>query len=236
MVAFDRLKGIARRVKRRVAGDSAVGDGFGPAQDTVFARLDDNADASFQLIGASVVGTWEVLLTDVSRAVNGAVPEAEGRKLLDRISDALVPTQEPMQSASRIYRKALKQGVQQALSTGRLADATAPVVASLALLPDKMGQGWVSTAEYLEPVLSVLSPDGALLVDFQGRGGELAAELSAHNATYADRMAAMPQATDLDAELAAALDTWRAAVSRSMELFLYARRTSMVDAAKRLPR
>ena len=88
-MAFGRLKGLARRVKRRVAGTSSVGDRFGPAQDTAFARLDDNADSSFQIIGASVVGTWEVLLTDLAKAMRGAVPDAKARKLVERVSDAL---------------------------------------------------------------------------------------------------------------------------------------------------
>lgn len=235
-MAFDRLRGLARRVKRRVVGSSAVGDRFGPAQDRAFARLDDNADASFQIIGASVVGTWEVLLTDLAKAMRGAVPDEQARKLVERVSDALVPTQEPMQNASRVYRKALKQGVQQALSTGRLSDATAPICASIEPLPAKLGQGWSKTAEYLEPVLAALSPDGTLRADFAARGAELEASIEAHNAAYTAQMQAMPEATDLDAALAAAMDAWRVDVARTMELFLYARRTAMVDAAQRLPR
>lgn len=235
-MAFNRLKGLAKRVKRRVVGRSVVGERFGPEHDTAFARLDDNAEASFQLIGASMVGTWEVLLTDLSRAIQGGMPDAEARKLVERVSDAFVPTQEPMQSASRVFRKALKQGVQQALQTGLLVDATVPIAASIQPLPEKMGQGWVKTVDYLQPVLSALRTDGSLSADFVQRQEELVSVLADHNATYADRMAAVPQAQDLNTALAAALDAWREAVAKDLELFLYARRTAMVEAAKSLPR
>jgi hypothetical protein len=235
-MAFNRLKGLAKRVKRRVVGRSAVGDQFGPEHDRAFALLDDNADASFQLIGASMVGTWEVLLTDLSRAMQGGLPDAEARKLVERVSDAFVPTQEPMQSASRVFRKALKQGVQQALQSGQLSDATRPISASLQPLPEKMGQGWVKTVEYLQPVLLALKADGSLSSDFVQRHEELVSVLAGHNAAYTERMVAMPQARDLNEALAASLDTWREAVAREMELFLYARRTAMVEAARSLPR
>ena len=49
-----RLRGLASRVKRKITGQKSVGDSFGQSQDTAFARLDYNADAAFQLIGASL--------------------------------------------------------------------------------------------------------------------------------------------------------------------------------------
>jgi len=235
-MAFNRLKGLARRVKRRVGGPGPVGDSFGPAQDAAFARLDDNAEASFQIIGASVVSTWEILLTDLARAASGAITPADSKKMVERISDALVPTQEALQQAGRAYRKALKLGVQQALRSGRLSDATGPVCAALGPLPSKLAQGWVKTAQYLEPVLSDLSPGGDLLADFVGREEELRAAIAAHNAAYTQAMQAMAAETDLSAALGGALDTWRDGLARTLELFLYDRRTAMVDAAKRLPR
>lgn len=235
-MAFSRLRGLARRVKNRVNSGPRVGEQFSAGQDTAFARLDDNADSSFQLIGASVVSTWEVLLTDLARAMQGGIPPAEARKILDRISDALVPTQEPLQSAGKIYRKALKHGVQSALHSGQLADATTPIATSIQPLPEKLGVGWLKTVDYLQPVLERLAPDGSLQADFTDGQANLVLALQQHGAAYASAMAAMPDATDLDDALGAALDAWRLAVARDLEIFLYARRTAMVNAATQLPR
>lgn len=234
-MALDRLRGLARRVKQRVVGGRGVGDGFGPAQDTAFARLDDNADASFQLVGASIVGTWEVTLTDLSRALqSGPLAGAEAAKLLERVSDALVPTQEPLQGAGRAYRRALKAGVQQALQSGRLADATAPLSEALEPLPAGLARGWQQTVVYLEPVLLALDPSGALSATMATRGDALRAVVAEQNAAYRGAMDALPQAAALDGALNGALDAWRGGVSRGLELFLYDQRTAMVQAAERL--
>ncbi|MFT5686640.1 MAG: hypothetical protein ACI8RZ_007596 [Myxococcota bacterium] len=228
-----RLRGIASRVKRKIAGQKSVGEGFGPSQDMAFARLDANADAAFQLIGASLVGTWEIFLTDLSRALSPTMEVAESRPLLDRISDALVPTQGPLQTGGRNYRKSLKHGVQTGLQSGTLSDATEAILVSMADFPEEMSSGWLKTVDYLEPIFTALDPDGVAEARFRAGGGELLAILNAQNDAYSAAMRALPQAEDLDRALTDALDIWRAGVVRGIEVTLYDKRTALVEAAGR---
>jgi hypothetical protein len=214
-----RLRGLASRVKRKIAGQKAVGSGFGPSQDTAFARLDHNAEAAFQLVGASLVGTWEVLLTDLARALSRTMPVEESRPLLDRISDALVPTQGPLQA--------------QGLQSGQLSDATETILASMARFPQELSEGWLKTVDYLEPIFTALDPGGAAEARFRVGGGELSGILEKENAAYAAALRALPQADDLDRALTDALDTWRAGVVRGIEVTLYDKRTALVEAAGR---
>jgi hypothetical protein len=228
-----RLRGLASRVKRKIAGQKAVGSGFGPSQDTAFARLDHNAEAAFQLVGASLVGTWEVLLTDLARALSRTMPVEESRPLLDRISDALVPTQGPLQALGRTYRQSLKHGVQKGLQSGQLSDATETILASMARFPQELSEGWLKTVDYLEPIFTALDPGGAAEARFRVGGGELSGILEKENAAYAAALRALPQADDLDRALTDALDTWRAGVVRGIEVTLYDKRTALVEAAGR---
>ena len=230
---MSRIRGLASRVKRKIIGQKRIGEEFGPSQDTAFARLDHNAEAAFQLVGASLVGTWEVLLTDLGRALNGAMPDVESRPLLDRISDALVPTQGPLQALGRNYRRSLKQGVQKGLQSGNIADATETILASMVQFPEELSSGWNKTVDYLEPIFSALDADGAAEKRFRAGGAELEGLLRTHNEAYAEAMRALPQADDLDRALTDALDTWRAAVVRGIEMTLYDKRTALVEAAGR---
>jgi hypothetical protein len=230
---MSRIRGLASRVKRKITGQKRVGDAFGQSQDTAFARLDHNAEAAFQLVGASLVGTWEVLLTDLGRSLSGVMPDTESRPLLDRISDALVPTQGPLQDVGRNYRRSLKQGVQKGLQSGQLSDATETILASLAPFPDKFSTGWDKTVDYLEPIFTALDVDGTAEKRFREGRAELESLLRTHNDAYAASMRALPEADDLDRALTDALDTWRAAVVRGIEMTLYDKRTALVEVVGR---
>ena len=229
-----RLRGLASRVKRKITGHKMVGEDFGPAQDTAFARLDYNAEAAFQLAGASLVGTWEVLLTDFARALGPVMSDAKSRPLLDRISDALVPTQGPLQTAGRTYRSSLKQGVQLGLQSGKLSDATESILSALVRFPEEMSAGWLKTVDYLGPIFEAIDTDGSVESRFRQGGVELQDLLAEQNAAYTEAMRGLPQADDLDRALTDALDIWRAGVARGIEMTLYDKRTALVEAAGRL--
>ena len=229
-----RLRGLASRVKRKITGQKSVGDSFGQSQDTAFARLDYNADAAFQLIGASLVGTWEVLLTDLARALRPVVPDEEARRLLDRISDSLVPIQGPLQSLGRNYRRSLKQGVQKGLQSGQLSDTTETILASMVPFPDEISAGWLKTVDYMLPIFEALDPDGSVQTRCRAGGDELSELIRTHNTVYFEAMRALPAADDLNIALTDSLDTWRDAIVRGLEMILYDKRTALVEAAERL--
>jgi len=238
-MASGRFRGLARRVKNKIQGNSnAVGDGFGPSQDAAFAHLDDAADSAFQLIGASLVSSWEVMLTDVSRAMDPNVPsnltQEKLREMLERISDGLVPTQDPVRNTGKLYRRNLKKGVKHALQTGKLQDATAPLALSLKELGPEFHAGWTKTTEYLEPVLALLDSDGSVRAKFETSGAEMAEMFQKSLQEYNAAQAALPQSSDLKAAIVIALETWQQSVSRGLEISIYDCRTALVNASGRL--
>lgn len=230
-----RLRGFARRVRDRVAGPRAIGDAFGPSDDRAFAQLDDVADSAFALVGSAIVSTWEVTLTDVGRAMSGRLPEAERVQLIERLSDAIVPTLGPIQGAGRRFRAGIKAGVKAGLRSGSLADATAPLGHALAGLTPPVREGWETTTGYLAPVFDALPDSDSLRTAFAEAGAELAELLDRQAAEFADRMAALPEAPALEPALVGALDAWQQHVVRGLEHILYDRRTVLVEAARRLP-
>ena len=144
-----------------------------------------------------------------------------------------MPTQGPLQALGRNYRRSLKQGVQKGLQSGQISDATETILAAMTQFPAELSAGWLKTVDYLEPVFTALDPGGASEARFRAGGKELSDLLSSSNAAYAEAMRALPQADDLDRALTDALDTWRAAVVRGLEMTLYDKRTALVEAAGR---
>lgn len=230
----DRLKGLARRVRERGRGEG-VGTGFGPAQDRAFAQAHDNAEGSFQVFSAAMVSSWEVLLTDLGRGLAGRLPEEERGRLVERVSDALVPTQTPIQGVGRKFSHALKTGVKEALQQERLDAAVGPLCGVLGKLPEEVATGWAKTSEYLAPLFEVLE-DPEVGPAFAAGGPALAGLLGAAARTFEADMAALPEQRELEPALIAAVDRWRDAAVRAVETEVYARRELLVQAARALPK
>lgn len=230
-----RLRGIAQRVKGRLAGAALpVGDGFGPERDLAFAVLEEEGDSAFQRVGASLVGAWEVGITDLARALEPRLQTAVKSRLTERLSDALVPTQQPLQDAKHTFSTAVKQGTQAGLRSGRMADATAPAVAVMAGLGDALATGWGKSTDYLGPLWDAL-PGDDLQERYAGLGERLRSLFDDQAERYARAMSALPEQTDLDAAVRDAMDQWYGKVSVGIEIIVYDGRTIMVDAASLLP-
>ena len=122
-----RFRRLARRLRQDSTSKSSVGSGFSAAQDGAMAALDQSAEGAFAVLGAAVVSSWEVGLTDLARALRGRIEESEQADLVERMSDALVPTESPFSGAGKRYRHAVKMGTKKALETGQLQDAIAPL-------------------------------------------------------------------------------------------------------------
>lgn len=230
----DRLKGLARRVRDR-GKEPGVGTGFGPAQDRAFAQAHDDAEGSFQVFAAAMVSSWEVLLTDLGRALVGRVSEEERGRLVERVSDALVPTLTPVQGVGRRFSHALKTGVREALQQERLDAAVGPLAAVLDGLPAELERGWAKTSEYLGPLFERLG-DAELEAAFAAGGPALAALLREAARGFAADVAALPQQPELGPALTAAVDRWRDAAVRAVETEVYTRRELLVQAARALPK
>ena len=238
-MALTRLRKLARRARNKLGNKDASQsntNNFDWTQDRAFAYLDEDADSAFKLVGAALVGTWEVAIADIARALDQRLPEAQRTKLVDRISDSLVPVQTPLQDTGRRFRTAIKTGLQAALQSHQLTDATTPLMESLAPLPAAIEEGWLKTTEYLEPVFEVLPDSPAARSAFVETGPALRAMVEKHNAKFNADMAALSQQPELRVALADALDHWRLAVSADLELLLYAQRTTVVNAAAKMDR
>ncbi len=228
----DRLKRLARRGARKAA--APVGAGLSPGQDAAFAHLNDTAEGVFQLFAAASVSSWEVLLTDLGRALQGRLDEPVRAELIARTSDALVPTQTPVQGVQRKFAHALATGVKDGLARGRLDAAVGPLVAVLERLPGEVETGWGKTVDYLEPLVAALDRP-ALAEELLVPGGRLAATLAGAAADYAAAIGALPSQPALQPGLDEALLAWQATAARAVEIEIYAAREILVAAGGALP-
>lgn len=220
------LRAAARAALSRLRGP-APAPRFDARHDGAAAALDAEVESAFQLIGAAAVGTWEVLLTDLGR---GLGPHPEARRHLDRVSDALVPTQEALQATGRKSREAVKEGLGSALSSGELRELTAPLASRLAGMGPAVEAGWTKTVAYLEPVCASLGDPG-LEEALQSIGPRLRRLLDAEAAAFA----ATPFTLDegLKGALLAATGRYQRGVVRAIETTLYEARTALLAAAAR---
>jgi hypothetical protein len=118
-----RLRRLARKARDRTRpAPSRDGGGFSRAQDGAMAALDRSSEGVFAVLGAAVVSSWEVALTDVSRAMRGRIDEGRQAELIECMSDALVPTEAPFSGAGKRYSHAVMMGTRAGLDSGKLSD------------------------------------------------------------------------------------------------------------------
>lgn len=237
-----RLRSIAHKVRDRLGaaeggkpGGGAADGRFGPHNDKAFAVLAEEADGCFQRVGASLVGAWEVGITDLARALEPRLPSAEKARLTERLSDALVPTQQPLQDGKKRFASAVQQGAREGLQSGRLADALRAPVASLQGLGAEMAQGWQKTTTYLGPLFEAL-PEPELAQRFATVGPTLQALLDEEGQRFADAVQQLEHKGDLEAGLRLAIEDWYQKVSVGLEIRVYEGRNHLVKAAEKLPR
>ncbi|MCK6503113.1 hypothetical protein L6R53_06915 [Myxococcota bacterium] len=234
--SLGRIRHLARKVRGRLGGRPAtIGDHFGPDNDVAFAVLEEEGDAAFQRVGASLVGAWEVAITDLARALEPRLESAAKYKLTERLSDSLVPTQQPLQDAKHQFASAVKKGAQAGLKSGRLADAVAPAVAMVDGLAVPVGKGWQKSTDYMQPIWDALPDGAAAKADFGALGPRLQALLEEQARVYRQALEDLPRQPDLERAIRDAMEAWYAKVSVGIELIVYDGRTVLVRAAERLP-
>ena len=88
------IRGLMRRVRNRVGSSRAepvASEPFSSKHDAAFAQHLGDTEAAFQLVGAAIVSTWEVALTDIAGALRGRIPAEAQSKFIERMSDGIVP-------------------------------------------------------------------------------------------------------------------------------------------------
>ncbi|RME27771.1 MAG: hypothetical protein D6798_03810 [Deltaproteobacteria bacterium] len=215
-------------------GGGPTGDRLDTHNDTAFAVLAEEGEGGFSRVGAALVSAWEVGITDLARVLEPRLERDVKNRLTERLSDALVPTQQPLNDARRRFAEAVRTGLQAGLASGRLTDATAPPVAVLQGLGAEVAAGWVRTTDYMAPLWEAL-PSDDLAERFGAIGPRLQQLFDEEAARFADAMAALPQGHDLQNDIIDACDVWYQACSRGVEITVYDGRTILVEAGRLLP-
>ena len=232
------IRGLLRRVRRRVGhdqGQNQSAEPFSAKYDSVFAKHLEDTEVAFQLVGAAIVSTWEVALTDMASALRGRLPAEEQGKLIERMSDGIVPLQQALQSANHRYRGALQEGLKKGLASGKLVDVTDGLTSVLLAIDKDVAKGWKKTVTYLEPVVEAVGqPDG--LMDGLNAGAEdMATFLDAATQQYHQAVSVLVPNAGLNDGMRNAIDDWSAKVVRGFEVSLYGHRSALVAAAKAMP-
>ena len=173
-------------------------------------------DAQFQLLGASVVGSWEVLLTDASRSHRNGHGSEMPNELYQRLSDSIVPLQQCIQSQTNSLKHAIKQ----------YAELSTPAVLNLREFVEsfstELSQSWIKSCTYLKPVLSKMAFED-LIMQWETGANTLLIALQEHSELLG------PPTSNLNLSKSA-LIKWREATVRTIEIELYARRTELCHA------
>lgn len=230
-MAFRRLRKLVHRARQ--TGSDKTG-GFGHVQAAAFAQVEIDAEGAFQLLGAALVSTWEVGITEIGRAFMNQMPEADRKVLVNRVSDGLVPIQQPLQQTGHGVGVAIKQGVQAARLANRIGPATAPLAALVAPLGTQIEAGWQKATEYLSPVFAVLPNTDVVTREFEEAGALLAEAFDLSAARFAEDLNQAAEHAACGPALTEAINTWQRAVCRSVEIIVFARMNLIANAAKRL--
>lgn len=229
-------KDLLTRIRGKLLGMGRVGTAWKPAMEEDWDEILIQSEGTFQFIGAAVVGVWEVSLADLGRSTRARLEPDVSRTLVDRVSDALVPTLDPIQAGGRELPKALKSGREQARRTGVLLDAVAPSVMLLKSLGLRVSTGWGKSVEYLRPVFEAYPNGDATLEAMKGGSNDLAAVFDGPAQTLHKALGALPESMHLGVGVTSPLEDYRYAVSAGLEEALYAQRTHMITLLDALPK
>lgn len=122
--------------------------GKSPTKYTNWGSLHAEVDAQFQLIGAAIIGSWEILLTDVARTFRQHHSNAMPHALNQRLSDAIVPLQQCAQGRSKQLQHAITQYAQHSK------ESSFAMSGPMADFPIEFSESWRKSCAYLEDTFS----------------------------------------------------------------------------------
>jgi len=214
---LDRVKGRLSRLTGAGAPAAAagIGPGFSPAYEEEWNELVEQVDNYTQKVGAAVVQTWEVGAAELGRVVRG---HPQDKTVIERYSDALVPTLTPFQDLHKTCSGAMSRGYAAGAASGRMADATAPQLAMVDGLGEKAFEGWARTAGYLEPVFALAADPGGARERFEASGPELARACASARAVLQRELERVPNQPKLWTGVCDAWDLWQQTLTRELEI------------------
>ncbi|MED5369592.1 MAG: hypothetical protein VX899_01135 [Myxococcota bacterium] len=217
-------KRILDRLRKLSGAPEAAGGAWTPRLQELWPELEPQAGGQGELLAAAVTATWEVGLADLGRALRAKHPD-HAKAVVERTSDALVPLLTPVQALSTELEACIRQGGTQAQQSGQLLDAAAPTVALLRDIGPRLHQGWTQLVDYLELPVGESARSGLHAI-----GPLLEQEADALAVAFHRDCARLPQEELPELALMGALDTWRRAQARSLEMNLYQARTLLLAA------
>jgi hypothetical protein len=211
--------GLLSRLRVRLGGappsPAGIGALFTPAMAEVWTELEEQIDGELKKAGASVVGAWEVGAAELGRAVIGF---EDDRVLVERYSDALVPTLQPFQDLHKGIGTAMQAGKRAGLSARSLTAATAPLAVLMEGLDEKAAEGWARTAAHLEPIiLRTRRPDDTR-IQFVAGGRALRQACADADLVWRAKLDALPASPDLWQGLTGAAEAWQLSITRALEM------------------
>jgi hypothetical protein len=212
--------GILARVKNRLMGKkpaTGIGPAFARSSEEDWNELVEQVDNYTQKTGAAIVQTWEVGAAELGRAVHG---KPDAKQLIERYSDALVPTLTPFQDLHKKASGVMKVGFDRGASTGQLSEATHALLALVEGLDGGAESGWTKTVEYLEPVLQACKSPEAARAALLAHGAGIRAACDSARTVLADELARGAARPTLWAAVTEPFDRWQLKLVRELEITL----------------
>lgn len=210
--------GLLSRVKNRLLrarAPAGIGPGFPSSYAEEWKELEEQVDNYGQRVGAAVVQSWEVGAAELARSIRGLPGE---KVLIERFSDALVPTLTPFQDLHKKTAVAMKLGFDQGTSTSQIAAANTALVGLVAGLGTTAADGWTKGVVYLEPVFAVCGePEGARQA-MLAHGPSLQAACDLAERLLVAELAKAPDRASLWVAVTDPFDLWQARLVRELEI------------------
>lgn len=216
--------GILSRVKNRLVGKitgkkttSGIGPAFARSSEEDWNELVEQVDNYTQKTGAAVVQTWEVGAAELGRAIHG---RTDAKQLIERYSDALVPTLTPFQDLHKKNSGVMKAGFDRGVSTGQLSAATEALLVLVNGLDVGAAEGWTKTVEYLEPIVQVCKEPDAARAALLAHGLGIRAACDSARAVLAVELARGAERPTLWEAVTEPFDRWQLKLVRELEITL----------------
>lgn len=215
-----RSKDLVSRLRARFGADTPVsgpvGMAFTPAMEPDWQEVEEQVDAALKQVGSAVVASWEVGAAEIARALIG---QPEERALIERYSDALVPTLSAFQDLHKGCPGAFAEGLRAGRADGTLTSATRPLVMLLAGLDRRAEAGWVQTTGYLDPVFARCREPGPVRAAFAA--APLGEACRKGESALRSTLSLLPQAATLEDGVVDAFEVARDAMVRDLEFALH---------------
>lgn len=208
---------LRTRVERRLHPvPTGIGNVLTPALEKEWEDLPEQVDACMKKIGSAVVSSWEVGAAELGRAVIGY---PNNQALINRYSDALVPTLAPYQD----LHKRCDAQMLAARNAAKKAGMSAAVPEWMEIvrgLGPRAAEGWGKTLAYLEPVLALCQDPPATRREMEKLAAILEESAAKGEVALRRDLESLPNAPRLFEGMCDAFENYHLQMGRDLEIGL----------------